>query len=125
MRDISFVRPAASRFGPSPRRTPHQRNTTTEPQEPPSGAGTGPHDPVPLDRLLAALHLTSFVRRWRESLGVALLLFLLTLAVYHWSNQGKGAAFNQYSLLADAFLDGRLDLLNPPAFLEMAVWQGR
>lgn len=125
MRDISFVRPVSA-FGPGPRRSSHQRNATTEPQETPqSGADTGPHDPVPLDRLFSAFHLTSFVRRWRESLGVALLLFLLTLAVYHWSNQGKGAAFNQYSLLADAILDGRLYLIDPPAFLEMAVWQGR
>jgi hypothetical protein len=125
MRDVHFRWRVAAHLQ-SQRFGMHRSITADELSSPPAFAqNPGPHDPVPLDRLFASLHLTSFARCWRESLGVAVLLFLLTLAVYHWSNQGKESAFNQYALLADALLDGRLDLRDPAPHLEMAVWQGR
>ncbi|MBI2330086.1 hypothetical protein HYU94_01735 [Candidatus Daviesbacteria bacterium] len=56
----------------------------------------------------------------------AFLLFLITLVVYHLSSRGEGAHWNYFVLLADAFLHGRLDLLQNPLWLnELVNWQGR
>lgn len=56
----------------------------------------------------------------------ASLLFLITLVVYFLSSRGEGAHWNYFVLLADAFLHGRLDLLQNPLWLnELVNWQGR
>jgi hypothetical protein len=90
--------------------------------------------PLPrgLQRLLAALAAPATPRtvaavpvagvRW---LGTPLALFAVALAVYLLSNAGRGQPYNQFVLLADAFLHGRLDVPNAPPWLEMAHWHGR
>lgn len=55
----------------------------------------------------------------------AALLFVATLVVYLVSNNGNEQPYNQFVLLSDALLHGRLDLLNPPSWLELARWQDK
>lgn len=53
--------------------------------------------------------------RWLQGAGVALLVFFIYLLT------GKKASpFNQFVLLSDAFLHGRLFLVDPPDWLELA-----
>lgn len=57
--------------------------------------------------------------------AIAVLLFFITLTVYMISPQGNGKYWNYFVLLADAFLHGRLYLLdNPPWLNELVTWQG-
>jgi hypothetical protein len=127
--DRAADRLRSKRARPTPRARRRRRTRTIAVAEArrvtPSAHAPAPDDPLPLDRLFEALHLSSVYRSWRASLGVAVLLFLLTLAVYHWSNQGEATPFNHYVLLADAMLDGRLYLRDPAPYLEVAVWQDR
>jgi hypothetical protein len=59
-------------------------------------------------------------RPWAVTLGVA----ALTFAVYAVT-RAAGNPYNQYSLLADAFLHGRTHLTDPPSFLELARFGDR
>ncbi len=55
-----------------------------------------------------------------------LFLFLITLIVYAFSGQGKGAYYNYFVLMADAFLHGRFYLVFHPSWLnELVLWHGR
>lgn len=52
-------------------------------------------------------------------------LFLFTLIVYALSYKGEGVHLNYFVLLSDAFLHGRLYLLdNPPWLNELVKWHG-
>ncbi len=53
--------------------------------------------------------------KWIQGAGVVGVLFII-----YWLTSGDRSPFNQYVLLADAFLHGRLHLVNPPAHLELA-----
>ena len=53
--------------------------------------------------------------RWLQGAGVA----AAVLVVYLLTDKGSNP-FNQYALLADAFLKGRLYLVDPPSWLELA-----
>lgn len=56
----------------------------------------------------------------------AIILFLITLAVYGISSRGEGANWNYFTLLSDAFLNGRLHLLtNPPWLNELISYGGK
>lgn len=58
--------------------------------------------------------------------SVAILLCVITVAVYMFAPHGDGKHWNYFTLLADAFLHGRLHVLeNPPWLNELALWQGR
>lgn len=55
-----------------------------------------------------------------------IVLVLLTLTVYYLSHSGDGDSWNYFILLSDAFLHGRLYLLeNPPWLNELINWQGK
>lgn len=55
----------------------------------------------------------------------AVLLFIITFLVYLISSRGEGANWNYFVVLADAFLHGRLYLLeNPPWLNELVFWRG-
>lgn len=57
---------------------------------------------------------------------VPFFLFAVTLITYFISSRGEGANWNYFVLLSDAFLHGRLYLLqNPPWLNELVNWQGR
>ena len=53
--------------------------------------------------------------KWVQGTAVAVSLFIL-----YWLTGADSSAFNQYVLLADSFLHGRIDIVDPPAFLELA-----
>lgn len=48
---------------------------------------------------------------------VALLLFLLSFTVYYLTGEGEATPYNYFAPLAEAFLDGRLYLLDKPSEL--------
>ncbi|MBM3471224.1 MAG: hypothetical protein FJX73_10615 [Armatimonadetes bacterium] len=54
----------------------------------------------------------------------AVAMAVLAFSVYALSYGGQ-TPFNHYVLLADAFLNGRLDLDRPPRYLEMTQYDGR
>lgn len=56
--------------------------------------------------------------RWLQALAIA----IAVLAVYLLTTSGSNP-FNQYVLLSDAFLHGRLDIRNPPDYLELARYK--
>ncbi len=57
---------------------------------------------------------------------IALLLFAVTFIIYSVSNFGRDTPYNYFMLLADAFLHGRLNILqNLPWLNELVNWQGR
>jgi hypothetical protein len=56
--------------------------------------------------------------RWLQALAIA----AAVLAVYLLTSSGSNP-FNQYVLLSDAFLHGRLDIRNPPDYLELARYR--
>ncbi len=57
---------------------------------------------------------------------IVISLGLLTLAVYFFSSGGEGKYWNYFVLLADAFLHGRLNVIDHPDWLnELIVWQGK
>jgi hypothetical protein len=57
---------------------------------------------------------------------VALSLFAITLVVYFLSYAGEGKNANYFVVLADAFLHGRINILeNPPWLNELVTWQGK
>lgn len=52
-------------------------------------------------------------------------LFGLTLLIYSISSRGEGAPYNYFVRLAEAMLEGRLSITNPPPWLnELAFWKG-
>ena len=55
-----------------------------------------------------ALRALAVDTRW-----MSLLLFFVTLIGYGFTYHGRPSVYTQYLLLADAFLDGRLHLVNP------------
>lgn len=56
--------------------------------------------------------------RWLQAVAIAIALF----AVYLGTGSGSNP-YNQYVRLADSFLHGRLDIRNPPDYLELARYQ--
>lgn len=57
---------------------------------------------------------------------IVIILGLLTLVVYLLSSHGEGKYWNYFVLLADAFLHGRLNVIDHPDWLnELIVWQGK
>lgn len=57
---------------------------------------------------------------------ISLSLFLVTILIYGLSHRGEGAHWNYFVLLADAFLHGRLYLLDNPSWLnELIIWQDK
>ncbi|TET18121.1 MAG: hypothetical protein E3J81_00760 [Dehalococcoidia bacterium] len=53
--------------------------------------------------------------RWLQGAALAVALFIV-----YWLTRADASPFNQYVLLADSFLHGRLHLVNPPVHLELA-----
>jgi hypothetical protein len=53
--------------------------------------------------------------RWFQAACVAVVVFV----IYYVTGR-SATPYNQYVLLADAFLDGRLYLVNPPDWLELS-----
>ncbi len=65
-------------------------------------------------------------RKTINNYQIAILLFFLTLLVYFLSYNGEGRHWNYFIVLADAFLDGRLYLLESVSWLnELILWQGK
>lgn len=61
-----------------------------------------------------------------KNFEIAIFLFLLTLIIYFLSYTGEGKHWNYFVLLADAFLHGRLYLLENPSWLnELINWEGK
>lgn len=57
---------------------------------------------------------------------IALGLFITTLIAYFLSYRGEGRNFNYFIILADAFLHGRLNILDHQSWLnELVSWQGK
>lgn len=57
---------------------------------------------------------------------IVIILGLFTLVVYFLSSQGEGKYWNYFILLADAFLHGRLNVIDHSDWLnELIVWQGK
>jgi hypothetical protein len=52
-------------------------------------------------------------------------LVLATLAVYISSNRGEGAGYNYLVRQADAFVHGRLDVVDQPPLQELIPWRGK
>lgn len=53
-------------------------------------------------------------------------IFILTVLIYALTHQGEGAHYNYFVFLADAFLNGRLNILEHPSWLnELVSWQGK
>lgn len=72
-------------------------------------------------RIRAVLSLTAVLQRpifWAAAVG------LLAFAVYA-ASYADPTPFNHYVLLADAFLHGRVDLVDPPGYIEHTVYRGR
>ena len=53
----------------------------------------------------------------RYYLILAFFLFLLTFVIYYFSGENKSTAFHYFAPLAEAFLDGRVFLLDKPSWL--------
>lgn len=61
----------------------------------------------------------------RYQYKIVIVLFSLAMSVYIFSHRGEGAHFNYFVLMADSFLHGRLNMINPPPWLnEMVSWEG-
>lgn len=57
---------------------------------------------------------------------IGIILGILTLIVYFLSSAGEGKYWNYFVLLADAFLSGRLNVIDHPDWLnELILWQGK
>lgn len=57
---------------------------------------------------------------------VAIILGILTFLVYLFSHRGEGSHWNYFVLLSDAFLHGRLNVIDHPSWLnELILWQGK
>jgi hypothetical protein len=69
--------------------------------------------------LKSVLKLKSF------SVSFCIVLFLFTILVYFFTSEGKPTAYNNFVLLADAFLRGRLHLTENIPWLELAVFEGK
>src|SRR6266540_1977727 len=67
-----------------------------------------------LDRL-ALLTSQAMRSRWMQGAAIALAI----LAIY-FASSDLYSPFNQYERLSDAMLHGRLDIRNPPDYLELA-----
>lgn len=68
-----------------------------------------------LDQLIMLLKSRVVVNKWFQAACIAILVFIIYFVTSHGST-----AFNHYVRLTDAFLDGRLYLLNAPDYLELA-----
>lgn len=56
---------------------------------------------------------------------VAIILGILAFLVYSFSHRGEGSHWNYFILLSDAFLHGRLNVIDHPSWLnELILWQG-
>ena len=55
--------------------------------------------------------------RNRYYLILAFLFFLITFVVYYFTGEGGATAYHYFAPLADAFLEGRIYLLNKPPWL--------
>ena len=60
----------------------------------------------------------------KRTLSISLILFLITLVVYLFSNRGEGRYYNYFVLLADAILHGRLYLSIHPSWLSELIKLG-
>jgi hypothetical protein len=78
-------------------------------------SSAAPRDMVPMGASVRARPLP-----WLLGLAVALAVTIL----YHYSLPGE-SSFDQYRRLAEAFLDGRVYLIDPPEYLEVTRWGGR
>ncbi len=67
------------------------------------------------DRTRRAVEIAAIQNRWIQGAAVAAGLF-----VVYWFTRGDPNPFNQYTLLADSFLHGRLHLVDAPLHLELA-----
>jgi hypothetical protein len=57
---------------------------------------------------------------------ITIAFVLVTFIVYFVSSRGEGAVFNYFVRLADAFVHGRLDVIDQPVHLaELVPWQGK
>src|SRR3990172_894647 len=65
-------------------------------------------------RTSSLLRLGAIQNKWIQGAAVAGALFIV-----YWLTQGDRSPFNQYVLLSDSFLHGRLNLVDPPAHLEV------
>lgn len=55
-----------------------------------------------------------------------IILFFITLVIYAISNKGEGAMANYFVLLADAFLQGHLNIIEHPPWLnELVFWRDK
>ena len=68
-------------------------------------------------RTVALLKTGALHNRWVQAIAIGISLFIV-----YWLTSPAGNAFNQYVLLADAFLHGRLYLVDPPLHLELAKY---
>ncbi len=67
------------------------------------------------NRTTTLLRANVVYNRWLQGAVVATILF-----VVYWLTKADANPFNQYVLLADSFLHGRLEIVDPPAHLELA-----
>ena len=70
---------------------------------------------VDLSRTAGIVRYQASHNQWFQAAGIAVLVFIIYFVTSHGST-----AFNHFVRLADAFLDGRLYLLDAPANLELA-----
>ncbi len=61
----------------------------------------------------------------RFSIIVCILLFVITFLIYYFTSEGLPTAYNNFVLLAEAFLHGRLYLTEDLKWIELAFYEGR